>query len=107
VLLQEGDNPPEVLTIQVAGLTIGGKAQETAEHVERSWQIGQEAVMLLRNALGRDVCDELVPLTRGGVLLHKIKGAMHDTCNTANFVPHLVLKLRETSGRLCQSYTQK
>ncbi len=37
VLLQEGDNPPEVLTIQVAGLTIGGTAQEIAVHVARSW----------------------------------------------------------------------
>jgi hypothetical protein len=100
VLLREGDNPPEVLTIQVAGLTIGGTAQETAEHVQRSWQVWQEAVMFVRNGLGPDVCDELVPLTRGGVLLHKIKGAMHDTCNTANLVPHLVLELRETSGRL-------
>ena len=36
VLLQEGDNPPEVLTIQVAGLTIGGTAKETAEHVAKS-----------------------------------------------------------------------
>jgi hypothetical protein len=100
VLLQEGDNPPEVVTIQVAGLTIGGTAQETAEHVARSWQVGQEAVMLVRNALGPDLCDELVPLAGGGVQLHKIKGSMHDTCNTANLVPHLVLELRETSGRL-------
>jgi hypothetical protein len=99
-VLQEGDNPPEVLTIQVAGLTIGGTAQETAEHVARSWQLGQEAVMLVRDALGPDLSDELVPLAGGGVLLHKIKGSIHDTCNTANLVPHLVLKMRETSGRL-------
>jgi hypothetical protein len=99
VLLQEGDNPPEVLTIQVAGLTIGGTAQETAEHVAKSWELGQEAVLLVRNALGPDLC-ELVPLAGGGVLLHKIKGAMHDTCNTANLVPHLVLEMRDTSGRL-------
>jgi hypothetical protein len=99
VLLQEGDKPPEVLTIQVAGLTIGGTAQETADHVAKSWELGQEAVLLVRNALGPDWC-ELVPLARGGVLLHKIKGAMHDTCNTANLVPHLVLEMRDTSGRL-------
>jgi hypothetical protein len=99
VLLQEGDKPPEVLSIQVAGLTIGGTAQETAEHVAKSWELGQEAVLLVRHALGADVC-ELVPMAGGGVLLHKIKGAMHDTCNTANLVPHLVLEMRETSGRL-------
>ena len=100
VLLQDGDNPPEVLTIQVAGLTIEGTAHETAEHVGNRWHLGQEAVMLARNALGPDLCDELIPLVGGGVLLHKIKGSMHDTCNTANLVPHLVLQLRETSGRL-------
>ncbi len=87
------------MTIQIAGLTIGGTAQETAEHVAKSWELGQEAVLLVRNMLGPDVC-ELVPMSGGGVLLHKIKGAMHDTCNTANLVPHLVLKMRETCGRL-------
>jgi hypothetical protein len=56
--------------------------------------------MLVRDALGPDLCDELVPLACGDVLLHKIKGSMHDTCNTANLVPHLVLEMRETSGRL-------
>ncbi len=101
VLLQEGDNPPEVLTIQVAdGLTIGGTAQETAEHVANSWHLGQDAVMLARNALDPESCDELIPLVDGGVLLHKIKGSMHDTCNTANLEPHLVLEMRETSGCL-------
>jgi hypothetical protein len=56
--------------------------------------------MLVRDALGPDLCDELVPLAGGGVLLHKMKGAMHDTCNTTNLVPHLVLEMRETSSRL-------
>ncbi len=54
-------------------------------------------MLLVRNALGPDVC-ELVPMAGGGVLLHKIKGTMHDTCNTANLVPHLVLEMRETSA---------
>ncbi len=30
VLIQEGAQPPEVVTIQVAGITIGGTACETA-----------------------------------------------------------------------------
>jgi len=68
--------------------------------VENSWKLGQDAMILLRNSLGPDLCDELVPLAGGGVLLHKIKGAMHDSCNTANLVPHKVLELRESSGRL-------
>ncbi len=38
----------------------------------------------MRAELGPDVCDELVCLEGGGVdlLLHKIQGAMHDTCPT-------------------------
>jgi hypothetical protein len=100
VLLQAGENAPELLTIEAAGLTVGGTAQDLADHVENSWEIGQQAVMLVRKELGPDLCDALVPLAGGGVLLHKMKGAMHDTCNTANLVPHLVLQLRETSGKL-------
>jgi hypothetical protein len=100
VLIQEGAQPPEVVTIQVAGITIGGTACETAEHVASSWKLGQEAILLLRSTLGPELCDELVPLVGGGVLLHKIKGSMHDTCNTANLVPHKVLQLRDISGGL-------
>jgi hypothetical protein len=54
----------------------------------------------IRDTLGPDLCDELVPLASGGVLLHKIQGSMHGTCNTANHVPHTMLELRETSGKL-------
>jgi hypothetical protein len=100
VLLQEGDNAPEVVTIEAAGLTVGGTAKRTAEHVQKSWDLGQEAVLLVRAELGPDVCDELVCLAGGGVLLHKIQGAMHDTCPTANLVPYLVNDLRATSGKL-------
>jgi hypothetical protein len=100
VLLQEGDHAPEVVTIEAAGLTVGGTAERTAEHVRKSWALGQEAVLRVRAELGPDVCDELVPLSGGGVLLHKIQGAMHDTCPTANLVPYLVQDLRVTSGKL-------
>ena len=100
VLLQQGNNAPEIVTMEAAGLTVGGTAPELAEHVANSWETGQRAVELVRIELGADLCDDLVPLACGGVVLHKIQGAMHDTCNTANLVPHLVLQLRETSGRL-------
>jgi hypothetical protein len=45
VLLQEGDNAPEVVTIEAAGLTVGGTAKQTAEHVQKSWDLGQQAVL--------------------------------------------------------------
>jgi hypothetical protein len=68
--------------------------------VASSWKIGQDAIILLRSTLGPELCDELVPLAGSGVSLHKIKGSMHDTCNTANLVPHKVLEMRESSERL-------
>ncbi len=40
VLLQEGDHAPEVVTIEAAGLTVGGTAERTAEHVRKSWELG-------------------------------------------------------------------
>ena len=100
VLLQEGDNAPEVVTFEAAGLTVGGTATRTAEHVRKTWELGQQAVLLVRAELGPEVCDDLVPLVEGGVLLHKIEGAMHDTCPTANKVPYLVREMRDTSGKL-------
>jgi hypothetical protein len=36
VLLQEGENAPEIVTIEAAGLTVGGTAQALAEHVKNS-----------------------------------------------------------------------
>jgi hypothetical protein len=99
--LQEGDKAPEVVTIEAAGLTLGGTAKRTVEHVQKSWDLGQEAVLRVRAELGLGVCDELVRLEGGGVLLHKIQGAMHDdTYPTANLVPYLVNDLRATSGKL-------
>ena len=40
VLLREGDNAPEVVTFEAAGLTVGGTAKRTAEHVRKSWDLG-------------------------------------------------------------------
>ncbi len=100
VLLQKGDEPPEVVTIEAAGLTVGGTAKQIAEHVRKSWELGQQAVLMVREQLGPDLAEELVPLVGGRVLIHKIQSSMHDTCATANLVPSLVLELREISGKL-------
>jgi hypothetical protein len=56
VLLQEGENAPELVTIEAAGLTVGGTSQDLADHVANSWDIGQQAVMLVRKALGPPIC---------------------------------------------------
>jgi hypothetical protein len=54
----------------------------------------------VREELGPEVCDSLVPLVDGGVQLHKISGLMHDTCSTANRVAELMTELREEQARL-------
>jgi hypothetical protein len=66
VLLRESDNAPEVVTFEAAGLTVGGTAKQTAEHVRKSWDLGQQAVALVRAEHGPDLCDELGPLAGGG-----------------------------------------
>ena len=100
MLLQNGDKSPYIVTIEAAGLTVGGTAIQIAEHVRKSWDLGQQAVHMVREQLGPDLAEKLVPLIGGGVLIHKIQSSMHDTCATANLVPSLVLELRETSGKL-------
>ena len=55
-------------------------------------------MQLLRDELGPDFADVHAPVTLGGVELHKLQGAMHDTCNTANKTACLAMNLRETSG---------
>ena len=100
VLLNDNANGPEVVTFEAAGLLVGGTAAQIAEHVRHSWNVGQEDVAMVREALGHELADELVPLVNGGVALHKMQSTMHDTCATANLVPSLVYKLRETSGLL-------
>ncbi len=47
--------------------------------MEGAWATGQRAIELLRMELGGEA-DNLVPLTGGGVSLHKIRGVVHDTC---------------------------
>jgi hypothetical protein len=73
--------------------------------VEGAWATGQRAIELLRLELGCEA-DNLVPLTGGGVSLHKIRGVMHDTCATANLTATLMLEKRNTSGHLMFGYDE-
>ena len=50
---------------------------------------------MVRDELGVEDADKLVPLANGGVALHKIFGLMHDTCSTANRVAELMAVLRD------------
>ncbi len=107
VLLQEGGRLPTVCTIECAGILVGSTSQEIADHITQSWSNGQTAVLvgLLRDTLGA-LADIHVPLVNGGVLLHKLQGVMHDTCNTANKVARLAKELRDASGQLHYGYEE-
>ena len=95
VLLAEGGQAPCVCTIECAGILVGSTSEEIAAHIGESWANGQIAVGLLRDELG-DLAEALVPLTNGGVLLHKLQGVMHDTCHTANKTARLSKVIRFT-----------
>ena len=100
VLLDGGKGePPRVVTIQCAGLLVGSTATAIASHIEGAWELGQEAIALLRAELGGEA-DTHAPLVNGGVQLHKLRGTMHDTCATANLTAVLIGELREISGQL-------
>jgi len=66
------DSPLEVVSIETAGILVGGTSQEIADHVAECWRRGQQACLLVRAELGGDLADELLPLKNGGVLLHKL-----------------------------------
>jgi hypothetical protein len=68
--------------------------------------VGQQCVQLLREELGPDLANVHAPITLGGVQLHKLQGAMHDTCNTANKTARLAMNLRDTSGQLFFGYDE-
>jgi hypothetical protein len=97
--------PPRLATIQCAGLLVGSTAAEIASHIERAWDVGQRAILLLRAELGGGaVVDKFVPLTNGGVQVHKLRGSMHDTCATANLAAVLIGELRDIIGLLQFGY---
>ncbi len=72
-------------------------------HIEEAWEIGQRAIQTLRIELGSEA-DSLVPLTNGGVKLHKLRAIMHDTCATANLAAVLMKEKRDVSGQLQYGY---
>jgi hypothetical protein len=54
---------------------------------------------MVREELGAELGEQLVPLANGGVAVHKIFGLMHDTCSTANLVAQLMAELRAVIPR--------
>jgi hypothetical protein len=103
LLKSEAGVPPKVVTIQCAGLLVGSKANEICAYIEESWALGQRAIAILRAELGVEA-DNLVPLINGGVLLHKLRGVMHDTCATANLTAVFMKEKRDVSGQLHFGY---
>jgi hypothetical protein len=87
-----------VVTLECGGLLQGSSAQKIAQHVQRIWERGQEAIGILRRELGEEA-DTLVPLVNGGINFSKLRGVMHDTCNTANKVATLARVQRDTCGK--------
>ncbi len=95
---REGMGYESTATIECAGLLTGSTATRVAEHIKLVWERGQESVQVLRQELGGNA-DELVPLVQGGVTLAKLRGAMHDTCNSANLIGKKVRRIRDTVGQ--------
>ena len=87
-----------IVTIECAGVLVGSTAQRVAEHMRVTWERAQSVVALLRTELGAEA-DDLVPLVNGGVTLAKLRGVMHDTCNTANLVAKKIQVLRDDVGQ--------
>jgi hypothetical protein len=54
---------------------------------------------MMRDELGTEKADELLPLVNGGVTLAKLRGAMHDTCNRANLVATFFFVMRNDAGK--------
>ena len=74
-------------------------AEQIVVHVTKVWERGQAVLQMVRDQLGTELADKLVPLVNGGVGIHKILGVMHDTCNAANKVAHLMGVLKRETAR--------
>ena len=88
----------KIVTLECAGLLPGSTATRVAEHVKVTWERAKQAVEMLRTELGAE-CDAFVPLVNGGVSITKLRGAMHDTCNTANLIAKKVKIIRDDAGK--------
>jgi hypothetical protein len=97
LIKETADSELEVVSIKTAGVLVGGTSQEVADHVEECWRRGQQACLLVRADLG-DLADGLLPLKNGGVRLQKLQSTMHDACNGANLVAHLIALKKEKDG---------
>ncbi len=84
--------------MECGGLLQGSSAQKIAQHVQGCRERGQEAIEILRKELGEEA-DTLVPLVQGGIKFSKLRGVMHDTCDSANKVARLVRVQRDTGGK--------
>ena len=87
-----------IVTMECAGLLTGSSSAMVAEHVRVTWERGQHLLELLRVELG-DMADAFVPLNNGGIVLAKLQGVMHDTCNVANAIARRMKVLRDASGK--------
>jgi hypothetical protein len=88
------------ISIECAGLLPGSTSARIAAHIKvTTWERGQRLMELVRATLGETKADKLVPLVNGGVTLVKLRGAMHDTCNTANLVAKKVLAVWNDAGK--------
>ncbi len=94
--IKEGDEY-RIVTIECAGLLPGSTSARVAEHVKITWERGKQMIALVREQLGPEA-DDLVPLVNGGVTMTKLRGAMHDTCNSANLTAKKVRVIRNELG---------
>ena len=70
----------ELVTLEAGGILCGSTSEECVYHFRKTWERGQEAVKILREALGNgEVADRLAPLVGGGGEFHKMEMTMHDT----------------------------
>ncbi len=73
-----------VVTLECGGLPQGSSAQKIAQHVQRTWERGQEAIGILRRELGEEA-DTLVPLVNGGINFSKLRGVIKVQSNPLPF----------------------
>ena len=89
----------KLVTLECAGVLPSSTAEETIDHIKETWERGKQVVKMLREHLGPELENVHCPVVNGGVMIHKIFGLMHDTCNTANRVAELMADLRDDRGR--------
>ena len=69
----------KVVKIGVADILVGGTAENCADHIEKCWKRGGQCIELLREDLGPELAESLLPKVRGGLELHKIGATQNDS----------------------------